>query len=352
MLTNINTGGATKRIEYLDAMRGFTILLVVMWHVSYFGLGFDSSDTFNLQQYVFVPLRMPLFFFVSGFLMYKAAFQWNYSNTAQFLKKKVLVQVISPLIFMVAMSLIKGSDIVSALYDPRKGGYWFTFALFEYFLIYIFCQQVIMAFKMKSMTEDVFHVIVALIIYLLTVWTFVERFNLDDDLTGALGISNLHNYVFFIIGTRCRKHQAMLEHLLNTRYFTTTMLSVFIMLLLVPSLDCLSSTIYHLLLSLSGVLCVFSVFHHYQGQFNSNSKVGKSLIFIGRRTLDIYLLHYFFIYRNLPSVLPNFASLDSPFMEIVVSFAISVTVVVGCLLVSSVLRSSPILAHFLFGQKK
>lgn len=48
MLTNINTGGATKRIEYLDAMRGFTILLVVMWHVSYFGLGFDSSDTFNL----------------------------------------------------------------------------------------------------------------------------------------------------------------------------------------------------------------------------------------------------------------------------------------------------------------
>ena len=48
----------------------------------------------------------------------------------------------------------------------------------------------------------------------------------------------------------------------------------------------------------------------------------------------------------------NFASLDSPFMEIVVSFAISVTVVVGCLLVSSVLRSSPILAHFLFGQKK
>lgn len=31
MLTNINTGGgATKRIEYLDAMRGFTILLVVM----------------------------------------------------------------------------------------------------------------------------------------------------------------------------------------------------------------------------------------------------------------------------------------------------------------------------------
>lgn len=332
-------------------MRGFTILLVVMWHVSYFGMGFAGSDTFNVQEYVLVPLRMPLFFFVSGFVMYKATFLWNYSNSAQFLKKKVLVQVISPLIFMVAMSLVKGSDIVSALYDPRKGGYWFTFTLFEYFLIYIFSQQVVMVFKMKSKVDDVFHATVALAIYLLTTWTFVERYSLDDGLTGALGISNLHYYVFFIIGTRCRKHQGMLERLLNTRYFTATVLCVFIVLLLVPSMDRFSSTLYHLLLSISGVLCVYSVFHHYQGQFNSNNKVGKSLIFIGRRTLDIYLLHYFFVYSNLPSVLPNFALLDSPFLEIVVSFVISVIVVVGCLLVSSVLRSSPILAHFLFGQK-
>lgn len=134
MLTNVNGGGSpTKRIEYLDAMRGFTILLVVMWHVSYFGMGFAGSDAFSLQLYAFVPILMPLFFFVSGFVMYKAAFQWNYSNTAHFLKEKLPMLVISPLIFMVAMSLVKGSDIVSAIYDSRKGGYWFTFALFEYF---------------------------------------------------------------------------------------------------------------------------------------------------------------------------------------------------------------------------
>lgn len=351
MLTNVNGGGSpTKRIEYIDAMRGFTILLVVMWHVSYFGMGFAGSDAFSLQLYAFVPILMPLFFFVSGFVMYKAAFQWNYSNTAHFLKEKLPMLVISPLIFMVAMSLVKGSDIVSAIYDSRKGGYWFTFALFEYFLIYIFCQQMVVAFKMKSMAEDIFHVITALFLYLLA-WTFAERFNLDNGLTGVLGISNFHHYVFFIIGTRCRKHHAMLESLL-TRYFTATVPCVFIVLLLVPHFDSISSTVYHLLLSLSGVLCVFSAFRHYQDKFSTNSRVGKIMIFIGRRTLDIYLLHYFFVYSNLSSVLPNFASLDSPFMEIVVSFAISVIVVVGCLLVSSVLRSSPILAHFLFGQKK
>lgn len=352
MLINANTGGGPqKRIEYLDAMRGFTILLVVMWHVSYFGLGFDDSDAFNAQKYIFLPFLMPLFFFISGFVTYKATFQWNYSNIALFLKKKLPALVISPLIFMLVISLIKCNDFVPTLYDPFKGGYWFTFSLFEYFLIYLFCNLMVRIFKMNSMTEDVIHVTTALAIYLLTTWTFVGSYNLDDGLTGALGISNFHHYVFFIIGIRCRKHQAMLERLLNTRYFTATVLCAFIVLLLVPSLDCLSSTIYHLLLSLSGVLCVFSVFHHYQGQFSSNSKVGKSLIFIGRRTLDIYLLHYFFVYSNLPSVLPNFALLDSPFLEIVVSFSISIIIVVSCLLVSSVLRSSPILAHFLFGQK-
>lgn len=39
-----------KRIEYIDAMRGFTILLVVMTHVTIFGLGFYGSNTFSYPR--------------------------------------------------------------------------------------------------------------------------------------------------------------------------------------------------------------------------------------------------------------------------------------------------------------
>ena len=62
-----------KRIEYIDAMRGFTMVLVVLTHVSSFGLGMYGSDTFSYSK-IFAEFRMPLFFFVSGFVLYKSNF--------------------------------------------------------------------------------------------------------------------------------------------------------------------------------------------------------------------------------------------------------------------------------------
>lgn len=61
----------TKRIEYIDALRGFTMILVVLQHVATFGwelpLGAPNIHTYLAQ------IRMPLFFFISGFVLYKAS---------------------------------------------------------------------------------------------------------------------------------------------------------------------------------------------------------------------------------------------------------------------------------------
>lgn len=65
-----------KRIEYIDAMRGFTIFLVVMTHVTIFGLGFYGSDTFSYRE-IAESFYMPLFFFISGFVLYKAGMEWS-----------------------------------------------------------------------------------------------------------------------------------------------------------------------------------------------------------------------------------------------------------------------------------
>ena len=54
-----------KRIEYLDALRGFTMILVVMSHVALFNLGVDVRSDGCYHTY-FQLFRMPLFFFVSG----------------------------------------------------------------------------------------------------------------------------------------------------------------------------------------------------------------------------------------------------------------------------------------------
>ena len=54
--------GGTQRIEYIDAMRGLTMLLVVIYHVSTFELGGRDSYSFFFSEFL-----MPLFFFCEWF---------------------------------------------------------------------------------------------------------------------------------------------------------------------------------------------------------------------------------------------------------------------------------------------
>ena len=72
--------------------------------------------------------------------------------------------------------------------------------------------------------------------------------------------------------------------------------------------------------------------------------------FVGSRTLDIYYLHYFFI-PNL-SFMKGFLS-SGPGNSIIGMLTIGLTIsalVIGlCMLISGILRSSPVLAAWLFG---
>ena len=51
------------RLEWLDALRGFTMIMVVANHV--LGLGFGMNGKVSASMQFLVMFRMPLFFFVS-----------------------------------------------------------------------------------------------------------------------------------------------------------------------------------------------------------------------------------------------------------------------------------------------
>ena len=55
-----------KRLEYLDQMKGIAIFLMVMGHVLLFT--FDMAEC-TLSNVFFI--NMPIFFYVSGYLLYK-----------------------------------------------------------------------------------------------------------------------------------------------------------------------------------------------------------------------------------------------------------------------------------------
>lgn len=99
-----------------------------------------------------------------------------------------------------------------------------------------------------------------------------------------------------------------------------------------------------------GLLIVYSFFRRHQANFTQAKPLGKALQYVGRRTLDIYMLHYFLL-PHLPEVGEYLLSAPNSVLELSVGITLSLLVTGICLVISNVLRLSEPLSHYLFGAK-
>ncbi len=332
---------STKRIEYIDAMRGFTMFLVVMCHVSAWGLNCDGYSS------IFSTFRMPLFFFISGFVFYKVNTLWNWEQTISFLKKKLPVQIISPFLFLVAYIAVNDCNLLDSLVMESKAGYWFTFVLFEFFVIYIILQQIFKFLHIRGVWKDIAFTVVGLAMYILMHHKVIG----NSVLVTTLCCVNWRYFIFFILGSITKKYFHKFEQLLDHTPLILSCIIIFVGFSIFPVLDYISVYLTRLALAISGIVVVFAGFRHYQNIFSKEHAIGRIMQFIGRRTLDIYLLHYFFVFGGISAVFADIPFSEAPFMGFVCSLIISCCVVAFCLFVSQIIRLSPWLAHFLFGQK-
>ena len=117
---------------WLDALRGFTMILVVSNHVALKSFGMQIRWSAALQ--FFLLFRMPLFFFISGFLAYKASRVWNAKTLRELSLKKMRVQLIPTIVFfLLFLAIIPTTpfeaSLAEALASSMKAGYWFTLVL-------------------------------------------------------------------------------------------------------------------------------------------------------------------------------------------------------------------------------
>ena len=97
---------------------------------------------------------------------------------------------------------------------------------------------------------------------------------------------------------------------------------------------------------------MFSFFRINQSSFDKEKTIGRCLQYIGRRTLDVYLLHYFFLPVGLLDVSSVLRNHPMPIIEFVITLVISLIIIGGCLIFSNILRMSPAMSYLLFGVKK
>ena len=348
----------TQRLEYIDAMRGFTMLLVVYSHIITQCYYIEDISTYNTFNTFFVLFRMPLFFFVSGFVLYKANQIWNVKNSLIFIAKKFKVQIISTILFLALFDYIFNLNFISGLISIGKYGYWFTISLFEYYLAYIIIDKLLYRLK-NNFFYDIILLLIGTFVFFITFKPndIYQLLNINPVIFDSLGFPQLKYFIFFLFGIIIKRHFDGYKNLLNNSIKIGSIIFTFLVLSLIYiKVGAFPSFLINLpiliFLGCSGIITVFAFFYKYQDYFTKETKVGRVLQYIGKRTLDIYLLHYFFLPRNLQMVGEWFTENINPTLEFFVSLALAAMVITLCLVVSNIIRISPLLANWLFGVKK
>ena len=342
----------TKRIEFIDAMRGFTMILVVVCHVSGFCLGIESNIP-SIHPYLY-EFRMPTFFFISGFVLYKANQIWNTKYIFEFMKKKFPVQIITTAIFFLFFLKINHITVIDGLYSESKQGYWFTYCLFVYFITYSICRWILNLFRVKGWLVDFFIICIGFLFYILfSVRPIYYSLPINVDIGSLLSLQHWGYYLFFTIGTLFKKHyRTILDHLHRNHVILICLAIYFISNLFYDEFVASHVNVFNLITAITGIIIVFSFFEKHKDAFLKETPLGKSLQYIGRRTLDIYLLHYLILPVNLLSLTSFLRNHPVPLIEFTISLVVSLLVIGVCLILSAILRMSPVLSYLLFGVRK
>ena len=349
-----------QRIEYIDAMRGFTMILVVFAHVCYFCFG-DSRMGYNA---IFILFRLPCFFMLSGWL-----FEPVSSNSFKTVAKhKAMVQLVPTFIFL--LLLAPPPEFFHQL-GALKGGYWFTFVLFEFFILYMLIVR-----AGKHWTP--------ILAFLITIASFIYARYYDSiksssegyqlliiDMLGFLSVTTWRLFLFFYIGTWIRRHFEVFIRWTSKPAVIILICAAFFLIASTSHKDNIWFEMFRYYAGgVTGMIMIFTLFRLFYPSPNLHPSPNTQhpspitqhptpntqhptplLQYIGKRTLDIYLLHYFFLPRFLMDYVPQLQAYDSRFLEFIVIMAISLIVLILCLITSYVIRLSPFLGHYLFGVK-
>ena len=339
--TSVNT---PQRIGYIDAMRGFTMLLVVLNHVA--SLCWQlSGDTPSIHHYL-SQVRMPMFFFISGFVLYKAGEVWDAGHLVGFFKKKIPVQFLSPLLFLLLFLHVTHTPILAGLLDKNKAGYWFTFVLLEYYVFYAAVN-----FLVRSRWASWILIVMGLVMHCLCWPTMTTHHHTADNVLALLSAHHWHCFIFFVLGTIVKGHFDQVQQWLDNKWLLPLCIVFFLVVNALDDVLPVKTVVMKGLLSLSGLIVLFSFFRTRQSLFSRETVLGRTMQYVGRRTLDIYLIHFFLLPFNLSA----FRLLDAhamPIIEFAASAIIAILIVAGCLIMSETIRLSPWLAHWLLGAKR
>lgn len=340
----------SHRIRYFDVLKGFTILWVVMGHVIFFGIG----EPANLNLLSECPARMPLFFFVSGYLTNIASYKPLGAVVIRRAKQLLVPAIATGLIFAFYYESKFNLAIVDEFFfSLHKYGYWFPFVLFSLCSLFTIFRK---KFNNLSLRQQIAVTAIVFAIF------FVLEYFIRGRLSYLLSVVHLVNYMpSFMIGAITARHSSLIYNFFRNKHtFSICLLTL-----------CFGTVIMHLaytgklplsyvdlgrhILPLCAIVVGVTVVKSWCEQcFSANSglalSVANCLEYLGFRSRAIYMLHYFFLFplkAIRPFMLDMGLGINIPMY--VFSTAVAAAIIAVCLLIDYILSFSNTLSLLFTG---
>jgi fucose 4-O-acetylase-like acetyltransferase len=342
-------------IEYIDVIKGFAIFLVVLGHMIAWNLPSweDALTTCPKSMFwwsVIYSFHMPLFFFISGFLYHP------FAKGAVYLKKYICSRFCTLVIPFFTIGVI--AFLLSGKYSFSA---WFLRTLFEMIVINLLLEFIIYECREKSIFLKVFiEILYYLIVFRLlqmssTRLSGTNWFNIID-----FGHLACNNYLAFCFGAFFHRYR-YLQHLADKNIIFTISLCMFVFLYWNQYVHYFNYSIWFLpsaLIPISAIICVWYFFKN-ECKFRFFNKIFSLL---GRRSLEIYLLHWYF-QIIIPSLgfdyIHVLSNTDQYGMQIgvinlylVLMIIVSIVVILGTLMLRKIISTSNILSFLILGRRK
>ena len=337
------------RLAYVDMLKGFAIFCVVMGH--FLAWTFDPGT--NRGQFpmavkdILYTFHLPLFFFLSGFVVDLRPKTWTLKTWGQFICKRALSLLLPGLTFM----------MLAYLHSKRLDFQWFLAALFE--MLVLFSIPKLLLSKLSStswLVEMAVHILlwagVAGYVSIATMGSWQQFISLK--------LMTVF-YPFFLCGYFAWKWDLPRRIIEQKWMYTAALLLYAILLYEKFTWGRLPNSVMKYPLG----LCAVVVFLRLALVGNSESILGRILTILGKNSLCIFLLSVYFIpwFPDLgdlfirsdsfePFGIAGIHHVSSIFLQLTTGCLVSIYVCAACLLVKKIISKSTLLDCLLFGTIK
>lgn len=274
-----------RRISYVDGLKGIVMILMIYGHVALFVFHNESSQFNTVVDYT----RMPFFFFVSG--LFAAKTYLGARATWGKVRRRIADQLMPSILVGLVYCFCSHTDLTTALFSLHKGGYWFVWVLVQIFVLFMLLSLLLDGLRCSIYVRSLLFLLLAMgTLALPSILSRCEAAN--GPLAQVLSLYFVVKYLtFFLMGVIAGYYRKYFTFLISNPVSTG---GIFLCYALSVALSTyLWSVPFAALFSLTGVLLLFVVGHHYSGFFGSPSRAARWLTQVGKCSLEVYLLQYF-----------------------------------------------------------